>query len=37
MTPIEIFMVGWGACFGWGLIAWAVGFVKAIITGGHNE
>jgi len=37
MTPIQIFMTGFGFGFAAGLSAWAAGFVRAIITGGHNE
>jgi len=37
MTPIQTFMTGFAFGFCAGLTAWAAGFVRAIITGGHNE
>lgn len=37
MTPIEIFMAGFSATFGAGLMGWAASFVRTIIIGGHNE
>lgn len=37
MNPIEVFMIGVGTAFSWGLVAWGAGFVRAIISGGHNE
>lgn len=37
MTEIELFMLGFTTTFAWGLVAWAAGFVRSILTGGHNE
>jgi len=37
MSEIEIFMTGFGFTFIMGLGAWAAGFVRSILTGGHNE